>query len=515
MAKAYLQFSDVTFYYDTVDAPIFERLSFECHEGWTGVIGANGSGKTTLLRLACGELIPQGGSVRSSGIVSYCAQRTDDPPGELPAFLQAADAEAAELWGRLRVGPDWRERWPSLSHGERKRAQIGVALWQRPDVLALDEPTNHIDIDARRLLADTLGAFRGIGLLVSHDRELLDTLCSRCLSLQPPRVVMRPGGYTKAASLEEAERERATLLHARAKQELQRLQQEAVQRRQEAARSDRKRSKRGLAPGDSDSREKIDRARLTSKDAQAGRLLRQLDGRLRQAEEELRSIPVERERPLGVHMRGEPIGRPTLFQLPGGSLPLGPQRRLCYPRLEMRRDARIALIGPNGSGKSTLVRHVLDELKLPEGRIAYLPQEVPAAHGTDVVGEARRLPADRLGDVMSYVSRLGSDPDRLLQTEQPSPGETRKLMLALGVSRRPHLIVMDEPTNHLDLPSIECLEDALDGCVCGLLLVSHDLYFLRRLCRTRWRIQSVGGGRGAAQSELLVSTGWTARQAGD
>jgi ATPase subunit of ABC transporter with duplicated ATPase domains len=78
-------------------------------------------------------------------------------------------------------------------------------------------------------------------------------------------------------------------------------------------------------------------------------------------------------------------------------------------------------------------------------------------------------------------------------------------MLALGVSRRPHLIVMDEPTNHLDLPSIECLEEALDACVCGLLLVSHDLYFLRRLCRTWWKTGPGAGRCCPDEMELSVS----------
>ena len=94
--------------------------------------------------------------------------------------------------------------------------------------------------------------------------------------------------------------------------------------------------------------------------------------------------------------------------------------------------------------------------------------------------------------MMTAVSRLGSRPHRLLESAEPSPGEIRKILLALGIARVPHLIVMDEPTNHLDLPSIECLEEALDGCPCGLLLVSHDERFLARLTTTRWRIASDG-----------------------
>ena len=89
---------------------------------------------------------------------------------------------------------------------------------------------------------------------------------------------------------------------------------------------------------------------------------------------------------------------------------------------------------------------------------------------------------------MTLVSRLGSRPARLLASTTPSPGEIRKILLARGVARGPHLIVMDEPTNHLDLPSIECLEAALAEAPCALLLVSHDARFLSKLTRTRWEL---------------------------
>jgi ATPase subunit of ABC transporter with duplicated ATPase domains len=126
---------------------------------------------------------------------------------------------------------------------------------------------------------------------------------------------------------------------------------------------------------------------------------------------------------------------------------------------------------------------------LPEKKVVCLAQEIDAATARRIVADVRQLPDSRLGDVMTFVSCLGSRPERLLETEQPSPGELRKLMLALGVSHSPWLIIMDEPTNHLDLPSIECLEQALDACVCGLLLVSHDQRLLERLTRTRWEIR--------------------------
>jgi ATPase subunit of ABC transporter with duplicated ATPase domains len=149
---------------------------------------------------------------------------------------------------------------------------------------------------------------------------------------------------------------------------------------------------------------------------------------------------------------------------------------------------RVALTGANGTGKSTLVRRILETIDLPASRLTYLPQEIDLRSSREILEDARSQPSEILGRIMTAVSRLGSRPANLLNTAEPSPGELRKLLLALGIARKPYLIVMDEPTNHLDLPSIECLEEALAECPCGLLLVSHDEQLLRRLTRTRWHI---------------------------
>ena len=160
----------------------------------------------------------------------------------------------------------------------------------------------------------------------------------------------------------------------------------------------------------------------------------------------------------------------------------------------MRADDRVAITGPNGTGKTTLVQHILASANVPEEKLTAMPQEVDAVLGAAILQEAHRLAPEQLGHAMNTVSRLGSRPARLLESVEPSPGELRKLLLALGMARAPHLIVMDEPTNHLDLPSIECLENALADCPCGLLLVSHDERFLDRLEMQRWHISGDGTG---------------------
>jgi len=501
MTRQPLTFHKVAFYYESAGSPVFDGLSVEFPVGWTGVIGPNGSGKTTLLRLACGELQPTAGTIRPAGQVIYCPQRTDDPPADLDGFLATTDPGGCELRGRLGIQGDWPARWETLSHGERKRSQIAVALWRRPRLLAVDEPTNHIDLAARKLLGEALRSFGGVGMLVSHDRALLDGLCSHCLSVVPPGAVMRPGGYTKAMDLARAEEDRVREARTQARRELDGLRREASERRREAARSHRLRSKRGFAIKDHDAREKKNRARITGKDTRAGRQLRQMDGRLDQARTRLDQIHVKKQQRLGIDMRGARSRRDFLLRLPAGAIELGGQRKLVFPDLSIAPPDRIALVGPNGGGKCTLVRHVVAALDLPEDKVVYLAQEIPLSKAEQVMAAVRRLPKGRLGDVMSIINCLGSQPQRLLETAQPSPGELRKIMLALGMACLPYLIIMDEPTNHLDLPSIECLESALADCPSALLLVSHDERFLQNLTPKRWEISSAVTG---PDMQLLV-----------
>ena len=505
MRHAQIIFHDVTFAYETASAPLFARLTAHFQTGWTGIVGANGAGKTSLLRLATGELSPQQGTVQEAADAIYCPQRTDTAPPLFAEFVQACEGEAQETRGRLKIAAAWLNRWDTLSHGERKRAQIGAALWRQPHILAIDEPTNHLDAEARRLLIGALHAFSGVGLLVSHDRQLLDVLCHQCLFMEPPRAAMRPGGVTQGA---QAARQEAASIRQQArlaKRERIRLERQAAMRREQASRAHNQRSKRGLDRKDRDARSRKNLARVTGKDGVGGKLLNQIEGRLEQARQREAQVTVTKTYELGIWLPGSVSKRNVLFALPGSSLSLGPERWLHVPHLEMRPTDRIALTGPNGGGKSTLVRQIVRTVDLPRQQVIYIPQEVDPHTARHALAQIRALPKDKLGYLMTFISRLGSRPQRLLETSEPSPGETRKLLLAMGILRRPHLIVMDEPTNHLDLPSIECLESALAECPCGLLLVSHDAYFLARLTTIHWRIRE-GTRRGDMQLSITDSS---------
>ncbi len=487
-----LAFHHITFTHDGATLPLFEDVTAHFDTGWTGIVGANGAGKTTMLHLAAGHFEAQQGSVLRPAHIVLCPQRTDDAPESLQAFLHAMDAEACTLRGRLLIEEDWASRWPTLSHGERKRAQLAVALWQQPDVMLVDEPTNHLDEEARALLTGALTSFRGIGLIVSHDRALLDLLCRQSLLLDPPRAVLRPGGYTQAMADEAKEAASKDGERQRLKQELEQLKRESKRRHGKAAQADRKKSKRRLARGDSDGRAKLDMVRVSGKDGQAGRLARQLDGRIAQLEEQVAAIQVDAPQTTRFWLDASTSPRRILFTLQEGEITLDEDRRLHFPAISMLRDDRIAVTGANGLGKSSFLRHLLRQLHIEQEHLVYLPQEIDLEKTRRIMADLRQLPREELGMVFSIVAALGSHPGRLLQNDDASPGELRKVLLALGVIRRPHLIIMDEPTNHLDLPAIACLERALQDCPCGLILVSHDTRFLSRVAYSRWHLTQNG-----------------------
>ena len=488
MRDSFIQFKKVSFSYDRATQVLFQDVSFHLALGWTAVVGANGAGKTSLLKLATGDLEPVRGQVIFPEHGIYCQQRTDHPPNRMIEMMRANDRDAFRIRAILGIEADWVERWETLSHGERKRAQIAVALWQRPLVLAVDEPTNHLDMEAQDHLFAALSRFGGVGMLVSHDRRLLDELCQQCLFIDPPLVTLRPGNYSRGSNQARLEAISVQKHREQAKREYSRLKHVSAKRRETASRADRQRSKSGLVTKDHDAREKINVARVTGKDGSAGSQFKQLQGRLAQARQKMEALITKKEYKLGIWMPGAKSQRNVLFNLPAGSLALGGDSALHFPDLIMQPDDRIGIMGVNGCGKSTLLQHILTRLNVPKSQLTYVPQEIDLSASQTILRDAKALSNEKLGKMMTVVSCLGSRPQRLLESTTPSPGEVRKILLATGIANVPHLIIMDEPTNHLDLPSIECLEQALSDCPCGLILVSHDRQFLDALVRSRWHI---------------------------
>ncbi|MBN2628098.1 MAG: ABC-F family ATP-binding cassette domain-containing protein [Spirochaetales bacterium] len=485
-----LHFQSVTFSYPSSEEDILTDISFELFPGWYGLNGSNGSGKTTLLKLASGELTPDRGRIGSVPC-SYCPQEvTEMPPGweDFLSALYDRDNRAGQLFSLLKLEHDWPYRWETLSYGERKRFQLAQLLWQDRSLFLVDEPTNHLDESSRRMILESLKLYRGIGLIVSHDRDFMDALCGGHLFLHGGNICYRPG--TLSACLEQEERERTALIRERkeAAEEVRRLEREAVSRRRLAEGQQKRRSKAGLALKDHDSRFKKNLARITGKDGTGGKLLRQMDGRIDQARNRLEGLDRVESRISGITQHSRIYRGDRLLYLPEGCLPLGKAKVLIHGEITVAPGERIALTGDNGTGKTTLIGALLDKSSFT-GEILYLPQETDRAVRGKLRERWDRLsPADR-GAVVSSFSRLGGRPEHILSGGRLSPGEERKLLIALGVEENPALIILDEPTNHLDLPSVTALEEALAPWEGALLLVSHDARFRRTLTNREWRLR--------------------------
>jgi ATPase subunit of ABC transporter with duplicated ATPase domains len=480
-----LFFHNVSFFYPSSIHPVLENISAEFHKGWTGVTGDNGAGKTTFLMLAAGLLEARTGSVSGAGGL-YCPQRTDEVPDLWEDFFSSADT--GRLMSLLGIEADWPYRWETLSHGERKRLQLGIALWREPELLALDEPTNHLDRDAKALVAAALASYSGIGLLVSHDRALLDGLCGSCLFLRQGRGTRRPGGVSKGLAEEDRELLELQRLRKKRSGERERLAGETEARRQVVEGSKNRLSKKGLDPKDGDGRGKINLARLSGKDRSGADLYKRMEKRLGRIDADIASLPAAGKRKLGIRAEVSRSRMDRLCVVPAGVIPLGEERGLVIPELVIGPEDRITLTGPNGTGKSTLLGRIVSLLPrtLP---VLYIPQEISAEKARAALAEMERETEKNRGEILSRFSRLGSDPVLLLQSRLPSPGELRKLLIARGISLGPALVIMDEPTNHMDLTSIRLLEEMLAELDCALLLASHDEAFLSALSSIEWAIE--------------------------
>lgn len=488
-----LALSEVTFTYPAAHNPIISHATLTFPEGWTGILGDNGSGKSTLARLACGLLAPDAGSITTGLVSRYCPQDAHEAPTALADFALDYGREARRLREGFRLPDDAAWRWNELSFGERKKLQIAVACWTRPDVLAIDEPTNHLDRAARAELVGVLSSFRGIGLLVSHDRALLDALAARCASFEArdargaTRIVMRPGGYSAVRA--QAEREHAAAIDAQvhARAEAKRLAAELDARTREAARADARRSKRHVDPKDHSTKAKIDLARLSGQDGARGKLARQLEGRTRAAQERAGRISVAKRYDASLAIDARVSRRDALWVHPAGAIACG-TGALELPSLAIGGTDRIGITGPNGAGKTTLLTCLRAEID-PQLPLLDIPQEPGPGEAARAVERLQGLSDAARGRVLTHMARLNSHPDRILQTAQTSPGELRKLMIALGLEARPALIVMDEPSNHLDLHSVEALEQALAAFAGAVVLVSHDEPFLAACTSISWHIE--------------------------
>jgi ATPase subunit of ABC transporter with duplicated ATPase domains len=365
----------------------------------------------------------------------------------------------------------------------------------------LDEPTNHLDAATASLISSALSDFEGIGIMVSHDRAFTDSLCKRTVYLYNESRAFAGGrdcivcdtypcGLSKALELRQCGQEqlRNDWEKADNKVAVEKQRSAALEAENQKARA--RLSKKVVNPGDHDTCAKIDAARVSGKDRNTGEAKARLESQIGRTETKRDSIKKSLRRKEGFSVEKTDFAKPIVID---GTCIIAGDYSLDFPDIEIKRGTKIALTGQNGAGKTLFVRHIIELLK-NNGRsneLLYLPQEISDEQRVRILGEFCRLEEAERGEVLSTLFRLGSEPERLnhLQNDkvynisdiQLSPGELRKLMIAIAVQRPLSLLIMDEPTNHMDITSVMALENALAALDCAMLVVSHDKAFLDKI----------------------------------
>lgn len=440
---------------------IFDDASFGIQEGdKIGIIGINGTGKTTLLKMVAGLEEPDDGQiVRQNGIqMVYLTQNPEFPDGAtLQSWALSGDPQTDwKVQSNLtKLGiTEYDVRLDQLSGGQRRRAALAKALASDFDVLLLDEPTNHLDEEMIAWLEEYLKSYRGIVLMVTHDRYFLDRVSNRILEISRGKMYSYEANYSRFLELK-AQREEMELASERKRQSILRMELEWA--------------KRGC------------RARSTKQRARLERLEALKNGRA-----PVQDAAVEMD---SVEMR---MGKKTI-ELHHVSKSYGEKKLVEDFDYIVLRGQRIGFIGPNGCGKSTLIRMMAGLLQPDTGsieigetiRIGYLAQEEP-----DMDSDRRVI--DYIRDIAEYVTtkdgkisasqlleRFLFTPDmQYTPVSKLSGGEKRRLYLLSVLIGGANVLILDEPSNNVDIPTLTILEDYLNSFVGIVITVSHDRYFL-------------------------------------
>lgn len=440
---------------------IFDDASFGIQEGdKIGIIGINGTGKTTLLKMVAGVEEPDEGQIicRNGLRLAYLSQN--------PEFPENATVQSWALSGipetdwlvqsnLTKLGiTEYGARLDELSGGQRRRAALAKVLASEFDVLLLDEPTNHLDEEMIAWLEDYLKEYRGVVLMVTHDRYFLDKVSNRILEISQGKMYSYEANYSRFLELK-AQREEMELASERKRQSILRVELEWA--------------KRGC------------RARSTKQRARLERLEALKNGKapVQEAAVEMDSVETRMgKKTIELHHVSKRYGDKVLVE--------------DFDYIVLR-GQRLGIIGPNGCGKSTLIKMMAGMMQPDSGnieigdtiRIGYLAQEEP-----DMDTDRRVI--DYIRDIAEYVTtkdgkisasqlleRFLFTPDmQYTPVSKLSGGEKRRLYLLSVLISGVNVLILDEPSNNVDIPTLTILEDYLNSFVGIVITVSHDRYFL-------------------------------------
>jgi len=494
---------------------LLHEVNLTLHDGeHIGLIGANGCGKTSLLLLLRGEIAADAGDLLRPTLMRLAWAEQETPAiersaldyvidgdrelrqtetelvaaeashdgmaiGRLHGKLDAIDAyrapvRAAQLLVGLGFAPDSHQQpIRSFSGGWRMRLNLAQALMTRSDLLLLDEPTNHLDLDAVIWLEEFLRRWPSTLIVISHDREFLDGICSHIVHVEQQQLNKYSGDYS---SFEKQRAERLSQhQQAFAKQQAQRVHLQSF----------------------------VDRFKAQATKA------KQAQSRMKALERLTLSAPIDRDSAIEFEFPApEKMPHPMLScreVVLGYSNPIGGDKIvLRNVKLTLMAGHRIGLLGRNGAGKSTFIRFLANELKALAGerqdghqlRIGYFAQHTLESLRLDQspLWHLRQLdPLVPEQNFRNFLGGFGFAGEKALAAVAPfSGGEKARLALALLVWQKPHLLLLDEPTNHLDIDMRETLTEALQSFAGALVLVSHDRHLLRATCDEFWLVD---GGR--------------------
>jgi len=465
-----------------------------------GLVGVNGAGKTTLANIIFGSLQPDSGSVsrHDRGLkIGYLLQSTSYTVHSFSSmaddYIEEGGSEAfltlASHLGLKKV-QDWDAmRYDGLSGGEKTKLAIAHIWASKPEILILDEPTNHLDLQGVEWLIQELRTFGSTVLTISHDRYFLDQTVERIIEIDDGVAHAYPGNYSFYR--EEKVRRYESQLHHYIEQkkveqkiesEIERLKKWSSKSHREAGKVGKMAEMRGV--------KEFYRTKAKKMDQQIKSRIK----RLEKIEVEGVQKPKEETKVYFVVDSPDKRGR-RIVEAKRATKAYGDRVLFRDSSFAVQRGDRIGLLGPNGCGKTTLIRIItgketVDDGELwlsPTAKVAYLTQDVtdlnPESTVLKLIEDEYHIRSEA-SKARTLLANMGFEEPMLKKPiNQLSLGERTRVKLAQLILRDNDVLILDEPTNHLDLASREQLEQTLDSYQGTLIIVSHDSYFLQRICQ--------------------------------